>query len=491
MAPAQSRKMGRLEAPRSKRLGTIGGSAVAVLGMLVGLASCGSGLSSNASSHPSRSDRTTGSAKTAAASAQASTTTSTTVAPRPLEVASVQPNPSRRLATNATVTIDFSAPLSSLVHPSITPAVAGRWTQSGSAITFHPTGGYVPSTRVVITVPRGVKATEGGQTVSLAASYKLSYTVEIGSWLRLQELLSELHYLPLDFHPSSPTAATTADVRTASSSTTTTPATTTTRPTTTTTTPATTTTTTPATTTTRPTSTTTTAPTTTTTRPTTTTPAADIPALDEEPHQADAIATYPVPGSFTWAYPNIPHDLAAAWSAGQSNVVTKGAVMAFEADNGMAVDGIPGVGVWKALLSDVAARKVDPHPYNFLMVNETGTEYLKVWSDGRFVFTTLANTGVPGAATATGIYPVYLRYAHQIMRGTDVNGTHYAVPVSWISYFNGGDAVHSYPRASYGFPQSNGCVELPIANGEMLWNSAQAYDGYGVLVDVSGGPVGS
>ena len=472
MAPAHRRNMGRPAAPRRKRLGTVGGSAVAAVGLIVGLASCGSVLTPGASSPRSTSGRSASNARTTARSGKSTTTTSTTT-PRPLTVAAVRPSPSRSLPTDATITIKFSAPLAAPVHPSIEPTVAGRWTQSGSALTFHPSGGYVPSTRVVVTVPRGVKGVEDGRTVSLAASYELSYHVELGSWLRLQELLSELHYLPFDFHPSGSTAATAAAFYSASSSTTA---------------PATTTTTARATTTTAPATTTTTAPATTNTAPA---PAAATPALAEEPRQADAIATYPVPGTFTWAYPNIPHDLAAAWSAGQPNVLTKGAVMAFEADNGLAVDGIPGIEVWTTLLRDVAARRVDPHPYNFLMVNETGTEYLKVWSDGRFVFTTLANTGVPGAATAPGIYPVYLRYAHQIMRGTDVNGTHYAVPVSWISYFNGGDAVHSYPRASYGYPQSNGCVELPIPNGKMLWSSAQAYDGYGVLVDVSSGPVGS
>jgi lipoprotein-anchoring transpeptidase ErfK/SrfK len=29
-----------------------------------------------------------------------------------------------------------------------------------------------------------------------------------------------------------------------------------------------------------------------------------------------------------------------------------------------------------------------------------------------------------------------------------------------VSYFHGGDALHAYPRASYGFPQSNGCLEM-------------------------------
>jgi lipoprotein-anchoring transpeptidase ErfK/SrfK len=81
----------------------------------------------------------------------------------------------------------------------------------------------------------------------------------------------------------------------------------------------------------------------------------------------------------------------------------------------------------------------------------------------RVVFSTPVNTGVPGAETELGIFPIYARYVSTTMSGTDVDGTKYVVPdVPWVNYFNGGDAVHGYPRASYGFPQSNGCVELPI-----------------------------
>ena len=66
------------------------------------------------------------------------------------------------------------------------------------------------------------------------------------------------------------------------------------------------------------------------------------------------------------------------------------------------------------------------------------------------------------------------------MTGEDVDGEKYKVEdVPWVNYFNGGDAVHGYPRESYGFPQSNGCVELPIeaahhifpmlAIGDIVW----------------------
>ena len=41
--------------------------------------------------------------------------------------------------------------------------------------------------------------------------------------------------------------------------------------------------------------------------------------------------------------------------AGQANMITRGAVMTFEHDNGLAVDGIAGPMVWHALLADALA----------------------------------------------------------------------------------------------------------------------------------------
>jgi lipoprotein-anchoring transpeptidase ErfK/SrfK len=48
------------------------------------------------------------------------------------------------------------------------------------------------------------------------------------------------------------------------------------------------------------------------------------------------------------------------------------------------------------------------------------------------------------------------------MSGTNPNGTKYHDLVHWINYFLGSEAVHGFVRAAYGFPQSLGCVELPV-----------------------------
>ena len=77
---------------------------------------------------------------------------------------------------------------------------------------------------------------------------------------------------------------------------------------------------------------------------------------------------------------------------------------------------------------------------------------------------------------------MYLRYTSTTMSGTNPDGSHYDDPgVPWVSYFNGGDAVHGFLRGSYGSPQSLGCVELPYSTAQ------GAYDlmNYGTLVTVT------
>ena len=95
----------------------------------------------------------------------------------------------------------------------------------------------------------------------------------------------------------------------------------------------------------------------------------------------------------------------------------------------------------------------------------------------RVVLTTAANTGVPGADTPQGVFPIFTHVAASDMKGTNPDGTKYDDPgVPWVSYFNGGDAVHGFPRGSYGSPQSNGCVELPIDTAERVFGMVDIGD---------------
>ena len=71
------------------------------------------------------------------------------------------------------------------------------------------------------------------------------------------------------------------------------------------------------------------------------------------------------------------------------------------------------------------------------------------------------NTGIAASPTVDGTFPVYLKFYFTYMKGTNPDGTPYDDPVYYANYFNGGDAVHQFPRYSYGWYQSLGCVELP------------------------------
>jgi L,D-transpeptidase catalytic domain/Putative peptidoglycan binding domain len=175
-------------------------------------------------------------------------------------------------------------------------------------------------------------------------------------------------------------------------------------------------------------------------------------------------------GSFNWRWPNQPLALETLWTPGTNNVITQGAVMNFENQNGLKTDGIAGPQVWTDLLADVQSGKGNAQPWDYVVVSQSLPESATVYKDGTPVYSTPVNTGVPGAATANGTWPVYARYTVTTMSGTNPDGSHYVDPgIPWVSYFNGGDALHGFVRASYGFPQSDGCVEMPIANAATVF----------------------
>jgi peptidoglycan hydrolase-like protein with peptidoglycan-binding domain len=175
-------------------------------------------------------------------------------------------------------------------------------------------------------------------------------------------------------------------------------------------------------------------------------------------------------GSFSWRWANQPLALETLWTPGVSNVITTGAVMNFENQNGLKTDGIAGPQVWTDLLADVQSGKGDANPWNYVLVSQSLPESATVYSNGADVYSTPVNTGVPGAPTANGTFPVYARYTVTTMSGTNPDGSHYVDPgIQWVSYFNGGDALHGFVRASYGFPQSDGCVEMPVAHAAVVF----------------------
>jgi lipoprotein-anchoring transpeptidase ErfK/SrfK len=203
--------------------------------------------------------------------------------------------------------------------------------------------------------------------------------------------------------------------------------------------------------------------------PVTFTPATDV----SEPTTLaaeEATRDEPLAGNFAWRWKNLPWTLRSEWSAGKGTVMVKGALMAFAAAQDFysyemdddTVSQLATNRLWTDLFKAALADERDPYPYSYVYVTQTQPETLTLWENGKVALTSPANTGIAQAPTANGTFPVYLRLTYQVMKGTNPSGVKYADPVWWINYFNGSDAVHGFVRGSYGWPQSLGCVELPV-----------------------------
>jgi lipoprotein-anchoring transpeptidase ErfK/SrfK len=344
-------------------------------------------------------------AQSAAATAKANMAAhAAKIAAEPLRLVSITPGADARAANGAAgVTVTYNKPLpDSAAMPTLKPAIAGSWKRQGDAVVFTPTAGYPAGTKVTVTAV----AVQDKTTDSTTSS---SFTTGKYSTLRLQEILAQLGYLPLNW-----TAATGA-------------------------------------------------------------------SAPGDNAQAQLAAAYDPPaGSFSWqsGYPSSLHSL---WAKGSANTVDTGALYGFEAAHQLTVSATINKTVWASLLKAAAANDKNISGYSYAIANQHLPETLTIWHDGQKRLTTPANTGISVSQTEVGTFPVYEKLPFQIMSGTNPDGSHYADPVQWVSYFNGGDAVHYFPRGSYGWNQSLGCVELPWSNSETAYHLLP----YGTLVTVT------
>ena len=195
-----------------------------------------------------------------------------------------------------------------------------------------------------------------------------------------------------------------------------------------------------------------------------------------------AAAVKPPAGAFHWKWSDTPSSLKGFWSPGADGTMTRGAIMAFESDHGLTADGDAGPQTWKALISAVLSGHRSSFGYSYVSVS-VPDQRLTLWHNGHDVIgSTPVNTGISSAPTATGTYPVYERFTSTTMSGTNPDGSHYHdTGIPWVSYFNGGDALHGFTRGSYGSPQSLGCVEMPFSVAGQVY----PYTPIGTLVHVA------
>jgi L,D-transpeptidase catalytic domain len=192
-------------------------------------------------------------------------------------------------------------------------------------------------------------------------------------------------------------------------------------------------------------------------------------------------AINPPAGNFVWRYANTPQALKEIWTTGSLRpTLVRGAIMAFENEHEMSVDGYPSMALFRALVR----AELNGHTatgYSYVYVSETLPETLTLWHNGHVVLRTPVNTGIASRPTALGTFPVYSHLTSTTMSGTNPDGTHYNDSgVPWVNYFTGGDAVHGFYRGGYGWPQSLGCVEVPVPTAGVIF----PYINIGTLVTV-------
>src|SRR5580704_4962240 len=107
------------------------------------------------------------------------------------------------------ITLTFDEPVTKALgstRPRVSPHTAGTWTEpNADTLVFTPRGlGFGPGTAVSVSFDHRVAVVGGSSTssVALAASGSYHFAVTQVSVLRLQQILAQLHYLPLNFTPA-------------------------------------------------------------------------------------------------------------------------------------------------------------------------------------------------------------------------------------------------------------------------------------------------
>jgi peptidoglycan hydrolase-like protein with peptidoglycan-binding domain len=131
----------------------------------------------------------------------------------PLQLLSVTPAAGTKGVNGAApIRLQFSAPLASNTPmPTLSPHIAGSWQVEGDTAVFTPAIGYFQNSKVTLKIPGGangmisVAGASAGSGGLLTANVTESFTTGSFSTLRLQQLLSQLGYLPLTWTPGSTT----------------------------------------------------------------------------------------------------------------------------------------------------------------------------------------------------------------------------------------------------------------------------------------------
>jgi len=186
--------------------------------------------------------------------------------------------------------------------------------------------------------------------------------------------------------------------------------------------------------------------------------------------------------TYEWDAEDVPPKLVKLSITSKNSILYKSAILRFIKDKSATIHynikfnpdntALASIILQQAYKTGFKAKK----PFVWVYVDQHIPQKVYVWENGKYIFESPANTGVMGT-TNTGTYMVYLRFKKTEMKGTfpGSNKTYDDPDVPWVNYFYKGEALHGFPRKRYGYPQSAGCVELPIPKAKELYKILYKY----------------
>jgi peptidoglycan hydrolase-like protein with peptidoglycan-binding domain len=138
-----------------------------------------------------------------------------------LQLVSMTPAAGSRNVNGASpIRVQFSSPLApDSPMPTLSPSIPGTWAVQGNAAVFTPKVGYFENTKITVKIPGGLAGlvSAAGETAgnggTLGSNVTRSFTTRSFSTMRLQQLMTQLGYLPMTWKPTSAAVINPADAR--------------------------------------------------------------------------------------------------------------------------------------------------------------------------------------------------------------------------------------------------------------------------------------
>lgn len=169
-----------------------------------------------------------------------------------------------------------------------------------------------------------------------------------------------------------------------------------------------------------------------------------------------------------WDSSFVPHQLVALLPKSDDSIIYKGAIIAFLHQTRIGIDSYNLHKLLKEVYNhgSFKAKK----PFIWILVSQKQPQTLKAWQEGHWILETNVNTGVDNT-TPDGNFIIYQRHKYYPMMGIfpTTKKPYFDKKVPYVNFFNGAEAIHGFRRYSYGYPQSAGCIELPISNAKRLY----------------------